>query len=115
MEILIILILLFPLIPIVMLMDTLHDFEISDFFRRLHVIFKNRRSKLFKEYKDLFRVFERTRTGRYLNSVDFFRTIVRESELDKNYKTLFLKENFVKYGSELEELKLQIRVYAIWS
>lgn len=108
MEILIILILLFPLIPIVMLIDTLHDFEISDFFSRLHVIFKNRRSKLFKEYKDLFRVFESTRTGRYLNSVDFFRTIVRESELDRNYKTLFLKENFVKYGSELEELKLQL-------
>ena len=98
----------FPLIPIVMLMDISLDLEISDFFKRLYVTFKNRRSKLFKEYKDLFRVFERTRTGRYLNSVDYFRTIVRESGLDRNYKTLFLKDTFVKYGSELEELKLQL-------
>lgn len=89
MEILIILILLFPLIPIVMLMDTLHDFEISDFFRRLHVIFKNRRSRLFKEYKDLFRVFERTRTGRYLNSVDYFRTIVKNLDLTGIIKPYF--------------------------
>ncbi|MGE6600131.1 hypothetical protein ACQKEY_00140 [Lysinibacillus fusiformis] len=106
MDLILLLLLFFPLIPLGLFIISISDFAILDFFERLHITFKNKRFKLFKDYNYLLKVFEST--DRDLNEVDYFKTIVRESGLETNYKTLFLKDVFVKYGSELEKSKLQL-------
>jgi len=107
MDLILLLLLFFPLIPLGLFLISIYDFAVLDFFERLHITFKNKRCKLFKDYNYLLKVFEST--DRYLNEdVNGFKTIVRESGLETNYKTLFLKDVFVKYGSELEKSKLQL-------
>lgn len=106
MDLILLLLLFFPLIPLGLFLISISDFAVLDFFERLHITYKNKRCKLFKDYNYLLKVFEST--DRYLNEVDYFKTIIRESGLETNYKTLFLKDVFVKYGSELEKSKLQL-------
>ncbi|QPA60567.1 hypothetical protein [Lysinibacillus sphaericus] len=107
MDLILLLLLFFPLIPLGLFLISISDFAVLDFFERLHITFKNKRCKLFKDYNYLLKVFEST--DRYLNEdVNDFKTIVRESGLETNYKTLFLKDVFVKYGPELEKSKHQL-------
>lgn len=107
MDLILLLLLFFPLIPLGLFLISISDFAVLDFFERLHITFKNKRCKLFKDYNYLLNVFEST--DRYLNEdVNDFKTIVRESGLETNYKTLFLKDVFVKYGPELEKSKHQL-------
>ncbi|TKI60084.1 hypothetical protein FC756_19905 [Lysinibacillus mangiferihumi] len=76
--------------------------EILDFIELKIDILRNKRSELFKEYKDLIDPFDSK------SVVNYFQTIIRVSELENNRKLDFLKSAFEKHGSELSTLKIQL-------
>lgn len=76
--------------------------DLVDFIEFKIEILKNKRSKLFKEYKHLIDPFDSE------SVVNHFQTIIRVSELENNLKLDFLKSAFEKHGSELSTLKIQL-------
>lgn len=88
-------------LPLILLMFGEGIVEFLDFIEFKIEILKNKRSKLFKEYKDLIDPFDS-------NVVNYFQTIIRVSELENSRKLDFLKSAFEKHGSELSTLKIQL-------